>query len=315
MKQLIIVTGLSGSGKSIALRALEDSGYYCIDNLPATMLPQIALHLQSPPEQSPPEQSPSEQSLREQSSNTQSKDARSSYLNTVNHDRVAISIDSRSAAIETLPAHIEQLKLQNIDIQVLFLESNVETLVKRFSETRRKHPLSFDTTTLAESIAFERDLLGSLGSLGHVIDTSYLSANTLRAWVKDVVSSEHAGLTLLFTSFGFKHGIPLDADFVFDIRCLPNPHYDPLLKELTGLDAEVQTFLQGEASVGEMLSDIRQFIEKWLPCFVADNRSYLTVAIGCTGGQHRSVYVVEQLRCYFNQGQQKVLTRHRELSS
>ncbi len=277
MKQLIIVTGLSGSGKSIALRALEDSGYYCIDNLPATMLPQIAQH-----------------------------------LHTANQDRVAISIDSRSAAIETLPAHIEQLKSQNITIQVLFLESNVETLVKRFSETRRKHPLSKDNTTLAESIAYERELLGNLGSLGHVIDTSHLSANTLRGWVKDTVSIEHAGLTLLFTSFGFKHGIPLDADFVFDVRCLPNPHYDPNLRDLTGRDAAVKSFLEEHASVHTMLKDIRDYVEKWLPCFITDNRSYLTVAIGCTGGQHRSVYFVEQLSQYFKM-QQKVLTRHREL--
>ena len=278
MKQLIIVTGLSGSGKSIALRALEDSGYYCIDNLPATMLPHISEH-----------------------------------LNTTNHERVAISIDSRSAAIETLPAHIEQLKSQDIDTQVLFLESNVETLVKRFSETRRKHPLSKDTTTLAESIAFERDLLGSLGNLGHVIDTSHLSANTLRSWVKEVVSNERTGLTLLFASFGFKHGIPLDADLVFDVRCLPNPHYDPDMRDLTGRDEKVKAFLQEHATVQEMLHDIRNYVEKWLPCFVMDNRSYLTVAIGCTGGQHRSVYFVEQLSQYFK-AQQKVLTRHRELT-
>lgn len=284
MKQLIIVTGLSGSGKSIALRALEDSGYYCIDNLPATMLPNIAEHLQSKREQS----------------------------NTAGHDRVAISIDSRSAAIETLPAHIAQLKAQNIDTQVLFLESNVETLVKRFSETRRKHPLSKETTTLAESIAFERDLLGCLGSLGHVIDTSYLSANTLRGWVKEAVSSDHVGLTLLFTSFGFKHGIPMDADFVFDVRVLPNPHYDPLLRDLTGQDAEVREFMDNQPMVHEMLHDIRHYVEKWLPSFVTDNRSYLTVAIGCTGGQHRSVYFVEQLSQYFMTNQ-KVLTRHREL--
>lgn len=288
MKQLIIVTGLSGSGKSIALRALEDSGYYCIDNLPATMLPNIAEHLQS-------------------------ENQRSKSVNGVNHDRVAISIDSRSAAIETLPKYIEQLKAQNISTQVLFLESNIETLVKRFSETRRKHPLSKDTTTLAESIAHERELLGNLGSLGHVIDTSHLSANTLRAWVKEVVSADQVGLTLLFTSFGFKHGIPLDADFVFDVRCLPNPHYDPKLRELTGRDTEVQAFLNGQASVHEMLKDIRNYVEKWLPCFVTDNRSYLTVAIGCTGGQHRSVYFVEQLSQYF-MTQQKVITRHRELS-
>ena len=288
MKQLIIVTGLSGSGKSIALRALEDSGYYCIDNLPATMLPNIAEHLQS-------------------------ENQRSKSINAVNHDRVAISIDSRSAAIEALPQYIEQLKAQNISTQELFLESNIETLVKRFSETRRKHPLSKDTATLAESISHERELLGNLGSLSHVIDTSHLSANTLRGWVKEVVSADPAGLTLLFTSFGFKHGIPLDADFVFDVRCLPNPHYDPNLRELTGRDAEVQAFLNGQESVHEMLKDIRHYVEKWLPCFVADNRSYLTVAIGCTGGQHRSVYFVEQLSEYFTL-QQKVITRHRELS-
>ncbi|MDO9151084.1 MAG: RNase adapter RapZ [Methylotenera sp.] len=276
MKQLIIVTGLSGSGKSIALRALEDSGYYCIDNLPATMLATIADHLD------------------------------------VDHKRIAISIDSRSIAIEALPVHINQLKLKNIDVQVLFLESNVETLVKRFSETRRKHPLSKDAITLAESIALERDLLGGLGGLGHVIDTSYLSANTLRGWVKEVVSIEHAGLTLLFTSFGFKHGIPLDADFVFDVRCLPNPHYDPVLRDLTGRDEKVQDFLKDHATVNDMMHDIRNYVEKWLPSFVLDNRSYLTVAIGCTGGQHRSVYLVEQLSQYF-QDKQKVLTRHREL--
>ena len=276
MKQLIIVTGLSGSGKSIALRALEDSGYYCIDNLPATMLATIADHLDA------------------------------------DHKRIAISIDSRSIAIETLPVHIDQLKSKNIDVQVLFLESNVETLVKRFSETRRKHPLSKDAITLAESIALERDVLGGLGSLGHVIDTSYLSANTLRGWVKEVVSIEHAGLTLLFTSFGFKHGIPLDADFVFDVRCLPNPHYDPALRDLTGRDEKVQDFLKDHATVTDMMHDITNYVEKWLPCFVLDNRSYLTVAIGCTGGQHRSVFLVEQLSQYFKD-KQKVLTRHREL--
>ena len=287
MKQLIIITGLSGSGKSIALHALEDSGYYCIDNLPATMLPQIAAHLQS-------------------------ENRRADSVNLNNYDLVAISIDSRSAAIETLPAHIEQLKLQNVSTQLLFLESNLETLVKRFSETRRKHPLSKDTSTLAESITFERELLGNLGSLGHVIDTSYISANKLRSWIKDAVSIEHSGLTILFTSFGFKHGIPLDADFVFDIRCLPNPHYDAKLRDLTGLDIEVQSFLETQINVHEMLNDIKQYIEKWLPCFISDNRSYLTVAIGCTGGQHRSVYFVDQLSKYF-MAQEKVLMRHREL--
>lgn len=277
MKQLIIVTGLSGSGKSIALRALEDSGYYCIDNLPATMLPGLMEH-----------------------------------LGAEDHKHVAISIDSRSAALEALPGYIELLRAQHVDTRVLFLESNVETLVKRFSETRRKHPLSKDATTLAESIAYERDLLANLGNLGHVIDTSNLSANKLRGWVNEVVAIERTGLTLLFTSFGFKHGIPLDADFVFDVRCLPNPHYDVNLRDYTGKDMQIQQFMQSHAQVQEMLGDICQYVEKWLPCFVQDNRGYLTVAVGCTGGQHRSVYLVEQLSAYFKKSQ-KVLTRHREL--
>lgn len=280
--QLVIVTGLSGSGKSIVLKALEDSGYYCIDNLPATLLPQLSQHLE---------------------------------VTGTGEDcqRVAISIDTRSAALETLPDNIRQLKAQGNDVKVLFLESNVETLVKRFSETRRRHPLSNESTTLAESIMRERELLAQLAELGHRIDTSDLRANTLRNWVKDFVSLESDQLTLLFVSFGFKHGIPQDADLVFDIRCLPNPHYDPVLRPLTGRDEAVKTFLASDEAVCEMYEDIRKFVERWLPHYVRDNRSYLTVAIGCTGGQHRSVYFVENLGQYFLNQQQKVLIRHREL--
>lgn len=284
--QLIIITGLSGSGKSIALRVLEDSGYYCIDNLPATLLPQISHHLDS-----------------------------------VSQHKVAISIDSRSAALEALPNAVEMLKNSDISVEVLFLESSVETLVKRFSETRRKHPLSNANTTLAESILHERELLAGLVGLGHHIDTSNLSANTLRSYIRElVVKTDEAiknnALVLLFTSFGFKNGIPLDADFVFDLRSLPNPHYDPILKPLTGKDAPVQAFLQKEPTVNAMLADIQGFIEKWLPSFIADNRSYLTVAIGCTGGQHRSVYFVEKLADYFSSAQvkQQIMTRHRDLN-
>lgn len=277
MKQLIIITGLSGSGKSIALRALEDSGYYCIDNLPATMLPNIAAHLSGE-----------------------------------HHDLVAISIDSRSAGIETLADHVDDLRKEQIHTKLVFFESDVETLVKRFSETRRKHPLSQQNQTLAESIVAERDLLSPLGALGHVIDTSHLSANTLRGWVKEVVASDQNILTLLITSFGFKHGIPMDADFVFDVRSLPNPHYDPNLQPMTGRDLPVQTFLKDHAMVNDMMQDIQVYLDKWLPSFVMDNRSYLTVAIGCTGGQHRSVYFVETLSQHFKQHYQ-VLTRHREL--
>lgn len=278
--QMIILTGLSGSGKSVALRALEDSGYYCVDNLPATLLPQIAQD-----------------------------------LGTAGQDRVAVSVDTRSTALDVLPDNIRQLRSQGITVQVLFLESSVETLVKRFSETRRRHPLSTGEgeSTLAENIQQERNLLSPLADLGHRIDTSNLSANKLRSWVRDFVSSDTNDLTLFFASFGFKHGIPLDADFVFDIRCLPNPHYDPVLKPQTGKDKAVQQFLEAQESVGAMYEDIRQFVARWLPHFVRDNRSYLTVAIGCTGGQHRSVYFVERLGEYFRKQQQKVLIRHREL--
>lgn len=281
--ELIIVTGLSGSGKSIALRVLEDSGFYCIDNLPATLLPQISHHLDA-----------------------------------ANQHKIAISIDSRSAALETLPNAIEMLKNSGISVRVLFLESSVEILVKRFSETRRKHPLSDANTTLAESILHERDLLAGLAGLGHHIDTSNLSANTLRNHIRDLIlqtdnGQESKGLVLLFTSFGFKNGIPLDADFVFDVRSLPNPHYDPVLRPMTGKDEAVKMFLEKQPAVIEMLADIQHYVEKWLPSFDQDHRSYLTVAIGCTGGQHRSVYFVEQLSAYFKQQKQKVIIRHRDL--
>jgi len=274
--QLIIVTGLSGSGKSVVLKALEDAGYYCVDNLPATLLPQIYENLND------------------------------------SQSRVAISTDTRSGALEALPENIEKLKAQGINVQVLFLESTKQALVKRFSETRRRHPLSNDYITLGESIELERKLLAPLSELGHHIDTSDLSANTLRGWVKDFVAQESKNITLLFTSFGFKHGIPLDADFVFDVRCLPNPHYDPKLRPMTGRDAPVKAFLEQQPMVHDMYQDIQNFVARWLPSFIQENRSYLTIAIGCTGGQHRSVHIVEELGKHFSQ-QQQVLIRHREL--
>jgi len=275
---LIILTGLSGSGKSVALRALEDSSFYCIDNLPATMLPLISHHVESK-----------------------------------QYSKLAISIDCRSAGLETLPSAIDQLKSSGNQVDVLFLDANVETLVKRFSETRRKHPLSDDETTLAESIFHERDLLANYSELGHRIDTSSISANTLRNHIREFTERPANKMVLLFTSFGFKEGIPLDADFVFDVRSLPNPHYDKILRPLTGKDAAVISFLENEPIALDMLTDVKKYIQKWLSSFEQDNRSYLTVAIGCTGGQHRSVYFVEQLSRYFKTSQYKVIARHREL--
>ncbi|MDZ4200569.1 MAG: RNase adapter RapZ [Gallionella sp.] len=277
--QLFLISGLSGSGKSVALKVLEDSGYYCVDNLPADLLAALVEHLQS-----------------------------------AGYNNIAVSIDVRSAnSVQRLPPLLQQLKQQGADVHVLFLDAQSDTLVKRFSETRRLHPLSDGKSTLPECVARERELLAEISSIGHHIDTSDLNANALRVWIKDFIRLDRARLTLLFESFGFKHGIPLDADLVFDVRCLPNPHYNDNLRPLTGRDAEVVEFLENIPSVQKMFGDIRDFVADWLPCYIADNRSYLTVAIGCTGGQHRSVYLAEKLARDF-EGQQQVLVRHRELA-
>lgn len=276
--QLIVISGLSGSGKSIALNVLEDSAYYCVDNLPAKLLDGLV-----------------------------------QFLAQEGYERVAVSIDVRSGAtLSDLPGHLSQLKERGIDVHLIFLDSKTETLVKRFSETRRRHPLADRDRTLPECIEHERELLGDIGDLGHRIDTSELHPSVLRSWIKDILGTGEAGLRLLFQSFGFKHGIPLDADMVFDVRCLPNPHYDPELRPLTGRDAPVVAFLEANANAREMLADIRDYIEKWLPCFVRDNRAYITVAIGCTGGRHRSVYFAEALAAHFR-ASRNVLVRHREL--
>ena len=277
--QLFLISGLSGSGKSIALKVLEDSGYYCVDNLPVELLPALI-----------------------------------AQLDQSGYKRIAVSIDVRSgSSVKQLPQQIEQLKHSGVDVHLLFLEAQTDTLVKRYSESRRRHPLSDDKLTLPECVQRERELLADIASIGHHIDTSDLRANALQSWVKDFIHIDRANLTLLFQSFGFKHGIPLDSDFVFDVRCLPNPHYDPLLRPLTGCDAPVIDFLENTPDAQKMFADIQKFITDWLPCFLADNRSYLTVAIGCTGGQHRSVYFAEKLASHFK-SQQQVLLRHRELT-
>jgi UPF0042 nucleotide-binding protein len=277
--QLILISGLSGSGKSVALKTLEDAGFYCVDNLPAELLPDLIGQL-----------------LPEGFRN------------------IAVSVDVRNArSVQVLPSLMQQLMQKELAVHLLYLDAQTETLVKRFSETRRLHPLNDGVMTLPECVARERELLAEIGSIGHHIDTSDLNANALRAWIKQFIQLDRARLTLLFESFGFKHGIPLDADLVFDVRCLPNPHYSESLRPLTGRDAAVIEFIEQTESAQQMYADIRDFVANWLPCYIADNRSYLTVAVGCTGGQHRSVYLAEKLARHF-EPQQQVLVRHRELA-
>jgi len=276
--RVVVVSGLSGSGKSVALKAMEDANFYCVDNLPAALLPEAV-----------------------------------EYLRLLGIQDAALSIDSRSGgSLVGLPDELERLR-GKVDLRVIFLTAKDDTLVKRFSETRRRHPLNTGERSLEESIREEREMLARISANAHLMDTSDLSANTLRDWIKDFLGLHSAGFTLVFESFGFKHGIPMDADLVFDVRCLPNPHYDPTLKPLTGRDAPVIAFLQAQEPVADMLKDIRAFVAKWLPSYIKDNRSYFTVGLGCTGGQHRSVYFAEALADTFRESQQ-VLIRHRELS-
>jgi len=277
--QLILVSGLSGSGKSIALRMLEDSGFYCVDNLPAVLLPEVV-----------------------------------AFLEQAGYSNVAVSIDVRSGAtLHKFRDYLGAVREKGVDTRVLFLEAKTETLVTRFSETRRRHPLSDGALTITECIEREREILAEVAEGAHRMDTSDLNPNALRTWIMNFVQLDRSRLTLLFQSFGFKQGIPLDADLVFDVRCLPNPNYDPNLKPLTGKDQPVVSFLEADSQARQMLKDIRAFVERWLPAYRADSRSYLTVAIGCTGGRHRSVFFVESLARYFGSRAQ-VLVRHRELA-
>lgn len=283
--RIILITGISGSGKSVALTALEDVGYFSVDNLPPRFLPQLA-----------------------------------EYLANDGYERLAVAIDARSSAsFEEMPQMIRDLSREH-DVRVLFLNASTQALIQRFSETRRRHPLSGSTAhdadvgmlkSLEEAIEHERELVSNLAEFGQQIDTSSISANALRAWVKVFVEERHGTLALTFESFGFKRGVPLDADFVFDVRTLPNPYYDSRLRPLTGLDKPVIDFLEAQPAVHTMIDDIYAFVAKWLPHFQADNRSYLTVAIGCTGGQHRSVYIAQTLATRFA-SQSNVIVRHRD---
>ena len=275
---LLLIGGVSGSGKSVALAALEDSGYYAVNNLPLPLVAETA-----------------------------------DYLAKANRDRVAIALDVKTApGLAGLPETIAQLASAGWNVRFLYLDAKTPTLVKRFSETRRRHPFSTDTRTLTEAIEYERALLAEMRPLGFAFDTSDLPAAALRTWIKDFISVDATRLTLLFESFGFKHGVPLDADLVFDVRCLPNPHSEPALQAQTGRDADVVDFLEKLPEVQRMYNDIYHFVASWLPDYARDNRNYLTVAIGCTGGRHRSVYFAERLARTFSPRYQ-VQTRHREL--
>jgi UPF0042 nucleotide-binding protein len=282
---MVLITGMSGSGKSVALHALEDAGYYCVDNLPPELLLSfVALEKRH------------------------------------GASKVAIAMDVRSAtSLPLVPQQLKQMAEQGVSVQSIFLDASTDTLVRRFSETRRLHPLSRRDVSdrqraLVEAIDEERELLGEMRENAHVIDTSMIRPSQLQGYVKSLLSSPAGQLTLVFESFAFKRGVPTDADYVFDVRMLPNPHYEESLRQLTGKDEAVVRYLQGHAEVADMSRHIEQFISHWLPAMVRDHRSYVTVAIGCTGGQHRSVYLVEQLARIFSP-HWVTLKRHRELDA
>jgi UPF0042 nucleotide-binding protein len=283
--EMVLITGMSGSGKSVALHALEDAGYYCVDNLPPELLADfVALEKRH------------------------------------GASKVGIAMDVRSAAaLPLLPKQLRQLREEGTDVKPIFLDASTETLVRRFSETRRLHPLSRMEASdqhraLVDAIELERELLGDLREQAHVLDTSMIRSSQLQAYVKTLISAPSAQLTLVFESFAFKRGVPLDADYVFDVRMLPNPHYESELRALTGRDEPVAAYLRESQEVSHMFEGIEQFIARWLHALVRDHRSYVTVAIGCTGGQHRSVYLVEALAEAFG-ANWPTLKRHRELDA
>jgi len=281
--RLIIISGRSGSGKTTALRALEDAGYNCIDNFPVVLLQSLVHDALRDPDQ--------------QSAN------------------IAVCIDARSRSLDRFAEILLSLDQMRVDCQVIYLDAQSSTLVKRFSETRRRHPLTSATTDLLQAIEAERELLENIADLADLnIDTTLLKGRQLSELIRQrVIGGNRNGLSLLFRSFGYKFGVPVDADLVFDLRCLPNPYWVPELNPLTGRDAPVIRFLESTPMAGEMLDDLTDFLERWLPRFEDDQRTYLTVAIGCTGGQHRSVYMVEKLAARFRGRFTDVMVRHREL--
>ena len=285
VSEIVLITGMSGSGKSVALRALEDAGYYCVDNLPPELLiPFVELERQH-------------------------------HVN-----RIGIAMDVRSAnSLPLVPQQLAHLESQGYVIKVVFLDASTETIVHRYSESRRKHPLSSSQTddqrrALTDAIELERHLLADLRQGAHVIDTSLIRSTQLQSYIKQLIFASSTQLTLVFESFGFKRGIPLDADYVFDVRMLPNPYYDLALRPLTGCDQPVIDYLQSHSDVMEMCADIELFLSNWLPRLAQDHRSYVTVGIGCTGGQHRSVFVAETLASRF-EAHYTTLRRHREKDS
>ncbi len=284
--KLIIVSGMSGSGKSVVLGTLEDLGYYCIDNLPVGLLPDFA-----------------KQMLR-------------AGKNQMNH-LSAVAIDARNMVedLRDFAAVMDQIKELQIPVEIIFLDADKKTLMRRFGETRRRHPLTDSHTSLEEAIERENTLLSTISEYTNLrLDTTYTNVHQLRELViQRLAAGKNADFSLMLTSFGFKHSVPVDANLVFDVRCLPNPHWDVGLRKLTGHDAEVKSFLEKQDDVQTMLDDIKKFLDDWLPKYKKENRSYLTVAIGCTGGQHRSVYLVEKLAKLLEHDFSPLLVRHREL--
>ncbi|MGB7183848.1 MAG: RNase adapter RapZ [Burkholderiaceae bacterium] len=281
--KVVLITGISGSGKSIAVKALEDDGYYCIDNLPLQFLQEAVMVVQG-------------QGL----------------------DRVAIAIDARTRDINDLPTIANGLSRFGHDVKIIFLNARTDVLIQRYSESRRRHPLSMQAEpgeqpqTLWESIEREREVMANMQDFSNLVDTSDMHPNSLRKWLRELVGSERSALTVVFQSFAYKYGIPLDSDLVFDARCLPNPYYNPDLRPLTGRDAAVASFLESNPTVVAMTEDIARFLTTWLPNYLQENRSYLTIGIGCTGGQHRSVYLAEELSKRFARTQ-SVIVRHRAI--